>query len=126
MKKWIFVFIAMAGSIYSFYSSSFDCEKLSCSPELAQKPKEKNIQKKIITYKNIKIHTPVVKDTDKLEIIGIDKKSMPVVYYKYDNSIKTASINETIENKFKILEVNNNSVLIEHKKNNIKETFDIK
>lgn len=116
MKKWIFVFIATIGSLYSMFARTIDYKTLYCAPEYARNfsDREHNIEKRIISYKNIEIHTPVVKDFDKLEIIGIDRAELPVVYYKYDNNVKTASIDDMIDEEHKIIEIENNSIVIKN------------
>ncbi|MFW5782672.1 MAG: hypothetical protein ACOCWO_05220 [Candidatus Muiribacteriaceae bacterium] len=107
MKKGILVFIAFLGTAYSFYSTSF--EKKVLKPVVQQNTK---ITKKIIHYKDISIHTPVIKDFDNLEIIGIDRKSMPVVYYRYENSVKKASLDDTIESSLRIEKIGDKSVIL--------------
>ncbi|MCK9474589.1 MAG: hypothetical protein M0R46_01595 [Candidatus Muirbacterium halophilum] len=114
MKKWILVFIATAGSLYSLFSTTVDCQKLYCAPEYARNTvkTQTNIDKKIISYKNIQIHAPIIKDFDKIEIIGIDRAELPIVYYKYNNDIKTAKLNDIIDKNYQIINVEDNSVII--------------
>ncbi|MFA5479548.1 MAG: hypothetical protein WC002_05495 [Candidatus Muiribacteriota bacterium] len=124
MKKWIFVFIALFGSIYSFFFKT----ETPASTEIieAKKTDSAVYEKKIVTYKNINIHTPIVKELDNIELIGIDRKEMPVVYYKYDNSIKSAKLNQTFEEKYVIESIQDNMVIIKNLETQHSQPFSIK
>ncbi|MGM0606965.1 MAG: hypothetical protein ACQESP_00970 [Candidatus Muiribacteriota bacterium] len=129
MKKRIFVFIAVLGSIYSLFFTQNEEKIITSQPRTEIIENEKNsekVDKNIVSYKGINIHAPVVKDFDNFEIIGIDRKEMPVVYYKFENTIKTARVNDKIGEVFKVEDINNNKVKISNILNDSYEYFEIK
>jgi|GEM_PF-5057349 len=129
MRKWLLVFVALAGSLYGYLLQGYDFKSDLKVPTYASRSitqDNSNINTKVVHYKDIEIKTPTYKDLDDIEILGIDRASIPIVYYKYENKIRTAKLDECVGNRFKLESAGKGQVVLQDKVTNEKLLFSVK
>ena len=129
MKRWILVFVALAGSLYGYLLQGYDIKSELEIPTYASRniaQDNSNINTKVIHYKDIEIKTPSYKDLDDIEILGIDRASIPTVYYKYEDKVRTAQLDEHVGSKYKLESAVDGQVVLQNKATNEKLLFTVK